>query len=169
MNSSPFDLKKAALLFVFWSAVSCGKANPSANRVASANGENILTSSKWSSCVYVLGVGNDYLFEKRDVNFTTDGHLVMEPVSLSMDSECKESISTMDAKKKMGDRASLSGKVILGYRVGSTPDASGHYDFDVLYGADGFGTNEYTKIAIEGDKLRNSSMHLAIASSAAHH
>ena len=146
--------KRIVLALMTLSTFACTKSATSNNHVASAGGENILTSSKWSQCVAVLGLGSDFLFEKRNVEFTTDGHIVMEPVSLSVDIGCKDTVTIADATAKFGEKAALHDKVVLGYRVGATADARGHYDFDVLYGADGMGTNQYTKLVIEGDKLR---------------
>jgi hypothetical protein len=146
--------KRIVLAILTLSTFACAKSATSTNHIASAGGENMLTSSKWSQCTAVLGRGSDILFEKRNVEFTADGHIVMEPVSLSVDSLCKHTITRTDATAKFGEKAALNGKIVLGYRVGATADSSGHYDFDVLYGADGMGTNEYTKLVVEGDKLR---------------
>jgi hypothetical protein len=154
MKAIHMNSKRIVLALLTLSTFACAKSATSTNHVASAGGENMLTASKWSQCVAVLGRGSDILFEKRNVEFTTDGHMVMEPVSLSVDSGCKDTMTIADATAKFGEKAALHGKVVLGYRVGATADARGHYDFDVLYGADGMGTNEYTKMVIEGDKLR---------------
>ena len=154
MKEKHMNSKRIFLAILTLSTFACAKSATSTNHIASAGGENMLTSSKWSHCTAVLGRGSDILFEKRNVEFTTDGHMVMEPVSLSVDSLCNDTITLADATAKFGEKAGLNGKIVLGYRVGATADARGHYDFDVLYGADGMGTNEYTKMIIEGDKLR---------------
>ena len=154
MKEKHMNSKRIFLAILTLSTFACAKSATSTNHIASAGGENMLTSSKWSQCVAVLGLGSDILFEKRNVDFTTDGHIVIDPVSLSVDPGCKDTVTIADATAKFGEKAVLHAKIELSYRVGATADARGHYDFDVLYGADGMGTNEYTKMIIEGDKLR---------------
>ena len=147
-------IQPAISVTIFCVAITaCGGAK-SSSAIEAANSSNILTNTAWTRCHLVRGVGKDFLYERDKVAFTAEDHFIIKAEAFASDSNCTKILSPDEVQNTFSINGKPSTNITLGYHVGASPDANGHYDMDVIYGREGIGTNVYSKMAMDDHTLR---------------
>jgi hypothetical protein len=110
---------------------------------------NVLANTRWTECRWILAVGSNYYFNRRNFEFTADGRMVVTAQDYFSDQSCQKKITAAQVQQAFGRHPVEGSSYVHRYQVSVTPNSEGVYAFDMNVN----GQITYTSMKIEGPHL----------------